>query len=346
MARSTSSAASTVVSSAQVTATATFQNGSGQRVEHAQLEPALGPHRREQGGEVVGEVVDGGPSELVALGEPLAERQRLEDRDAAVGIDADEHHPGVEGVGRPRVDRWEIAAHGRRSGGVERPPRPQSARLPTARQAAAERRVGEAGDQGGPESVGQRPPTLELVGPAEPDVHLDRRGVAHHGAPCRAELVEVALHGLVAGSHRHPLGHPQRVGAEGDELDPVGDARLVEQRQLGGGGPAQLVDGAERCRAQLELSARLDREPAAVGKGGEIVDQRGGPGLGEPVLAPSLAGEPLELDAEPERIGERSEDVLGDVIADVGHREGGARGGHRYSCPKLDSTHSGSRTAG
>ena len=66
----------------------------------------------------------------------------------------------------------------------------------------------------------------------------------------------------------------------------------------------------------------------------------------EPVLAPSLAGEPLELDAETERIGERSEDVLGDVIADVGHREGGARGGHRYACPKLDSTHSGSRTAG
>ena len=39
----------------------------GERVDHAQLEPAARPHRREQRGEVVREVVDGRPPELVAV---------------------------------------------------------------------------------------------------------------------------------------------------------------------------------------------------------------------------------------------------------------------------------------
>ncbi len=201
-------------------------------------------------------------------------------------VDPDQHHPGVEGVGRPGVDRGEVAADGRGPGGVERPPGPQPAGLPAAGQAAAEGGVGEAGDQGRAEVVGQRPPALDLVGPPEPDVHLDGRGVAHHGAPGRPELVEVALHGLVPGSHRDPLGHPQRVGSEGHELDPVVVAGRLEQVELDRSGPAHLVDRAERCGAQLELAAGLDGEPATVGQGHEVVDQRCGLRLGEPVLAP------------------------------------------------------------
>ena len=40
----------------------------------------------------------------------------------------------------------------------------------------------------------------------------------------------------------------------------------VEHGQVGGGGPAHLVDRAERRRAQLELAAGLDGEPAAAGQ--------------------------------------------------------------------------------
>ena len=56
--------------------------------------------------------------------------------------------------------------------------------------------------------------------------------------------------------------------------------------------------------------------------------------LGEPVLAPSLARQPLELDAEADGVGDRSEDVLGDVVADVGRRERVGRGVGMARCAR------------
>ena len=49
----------------------------GERVDHAQLEPAARPHRREQRGEVVGEVVERRPAERVAVGDPPLERRAV-----------------------------------------------------------------------------------------------------------------------------------------------------------------------------------------------------------------------------------------------------------------------------
>ena len=51
--------------------------GLGERVEHPQLEPAARADRREQRGEVVGDVVLGGVPERVAVVDPGPERERL-----------------------------------------------------------------------------------------------------------------------------------------------------------------------------------------------------------------------------------------------------------------------------
>ena len=184
----------------------------GQRVDHAQLEPAPGPDRREQRGDVVARGRRASASR--ARGRRAIhsrERLRCAHGDAAVVVDADHHHRRVEHVARPvrRGRAW------RRGGAPTRCGRDRCAchtasagRAEAGRSTAGvERRVGEARGEHGPEVVGAVPARVDVVGRADVDVHLDRRGVAHHRAArrpraCRstppsrvARLVQHARHG-------------------------------------------------------------------------------------------------------------------------------------------------------
>ncbi len=73
----------------------------GQGVDHAQFEPPAWTYGREEGGDVIGEVVGGGPAERVAVDDPLLERLPGLHRDAVSVVDADHHHRRVEHVARP-----------------------------------------------------------------------------------------------------------------------------------------------------------------------------------------------------------------------------------------------------
>ena len=141
-----------------------------------------GPDRREERGEVVGEVLFGRPAELVAADDPVGERQGLAQRDELVLRRPDEHHGSPQrvvgprrrrgspraptGTARPRsmashtASRVEHQPDGARStnGELANTAREQRSR------ACAQSASGESASRSG----------------AEVDVHLDRRGLAHH----------------------------------------------------------------------------------------------------------------------------------------------------------------------
>jgi hypothetical protein len=120
--------------------------GLGQGVEEAELQPSPGPDRREQRGEVVVEVVEAGPAQLVASGHPAGEGQAV-----ALGLVVlavpHQHQPGPEGVVDPGVGRPGTGPGGVGGGPVDRSgaarvhgePVGQPGRAPAGQSAAAHR---------------------------------------------------------------------------------------------------------------------------------------------------------------------------------------------------------------
>ena len=66
----------------------------GQGVEPAELEPAAGPDRREEGGAVVVEVGHGGAATVDPVVHPLAEGDRRSGRRAGAVVVVEQHHLG------------------------------------------------------------------------------------------------------------------------------------------------------------------------------------------------------------------------------------------------------------
>ena len=78
---------------------------------------------------------------------------------------------------------------------------------------------------------------------------------------------------------------------------PLGRAGLVEHEEVVGGGRARVVDAGEGGRAQLELAAGLDGEPATCWQGLDIGHDALGLLERQPA-AVGVDGEELELDAD------------------------------------------------
>ena len=96
--------------SADATIAGTDRPSGRQRVDHAQLEPAARSDRREERGQVVREVVLGRQTELVAVRDPVGERQRFADRDEVVVRRSDAHHRRPQRVVGPRRIRGSFRA--------------------------------------------------------------------------------------------------------------------------------------------------------------------------------------------------------------------------------------------
>ena len=122
---STVATAARIAASGSFTSTARDRGGDApprarERVDHAELEPAAWPHRREQRAEVVLEVVGGGPAQRVSVLDPIGEREAGRDRDVVGGAATHQHHVGVECVARPRLSAVDTVHGGRRAGGIDR----------------------------------------------------------------------------------------------------------------------------------------------------------------------------------------------------------------------------------
>ena len=170
----------------------------------------------------------------------------------------------------------------------------------------------------------------DVGGGADVQVHLHRRGAAHHRAPGIAVGVEVVLHRVVAGRRERAAAVEAGVEAESDETHAVVAQLRGEQRGVGGERRARGADALEGRRAELDLAAGLEREPAP---GGELGAGRADDRDGDAVLGGVGAHrQPLDLDADPGRRARR-EAAGGDERADVVDRDAGLRRRHAYRCP-------------
>ena len=180
--------------SATVTATATGHHASGSAsIMRSSSQPA-GPDRREQRGDVVGEVVERRPAELVTVDDPLLERLRgdaprrcacrrrapsspARRARSAPSRDARRGRRRDDGPTRCGRDRWRATPRHVWSGTRTGDRRASNGEL--AKQAVST----------GPRSCARCQRVVDLVGSADVDVHLDRRGVAHHRAAGRPRTV-------------------------------------------------------------------------------------------------------------------------------------------------------------
>ena len=158
------------------------------------------------------------------------------------------------------------------------------------------------------------------------DVHLERRGAAHHRGAGRAERVEVGVHRAVARLVDDAGPEPAGVGADADDGEPghaEAGARL-ERVGLGDRERARAVGGGRR--ADLELPAGLEGDAAGVGQ--RAVDVERGPDAGRvgDAAAGGVDHEPLELQPDAGRPG--AEPGVADHGARVRDGQAGSGGRH------------------
>ncbi len=192
-----------------------------------------------------------------------------------------------------------------------------------------ERRVGERAEEERTEVVRASPPVGDVGGFADVEVHLHRRGVAHHGASGGPPGVEVLLHRAVAGRAEHPVARSGRVEAGSHQRDAE---RFDRGTRRGGVGGHRVDRGGEAGRggaAQLELPTRLEGQPA---RAGQRIRERGPERVGRHGPLGVADGDPLELDAHPAGRA-RGEHPGGDVRRHVVAREGAGGRRHGYRCP-------------
>ena len=257
-AASARSAAAGIVEQGAITARRHGPPAPGLRVQVPDLEIARRPDLREQGRQVVGEVVGGGRRAVrdgaAAEPQPAAKAQPAAERPS----DRSSRRISISGASRAhRVQAAGTSSPGRVGGPPVRagssycqtPAGCSSIRWPP----APARGVGEGGDQGRADRVQQVPPLANRS--AVPDrwpstdagdgavrrrlhVDLHRCGRAHHRRPRRAPGVEVPLHGDVP-------------GIVGDPVRPAGPGR---RRGRPGGRHARAARRTQRRRSRATVS--------------------------------------------------------------------------------------------
>src|SRR5262245_21461882 len=98
------------------------------------------------------------------------------------------------------------------------------------------------------------PAHVDVVVGTGVDVHLDRRGVAHHRAAGRPRGVEVLLHRRVPRLVQHTRDLTADVDARTDEVDAGGPERVAHRRGVGAHGVDRGAEGSGGWTAQLELT--------------------------------------------------------------------------------------------
>ena len=193
------------------------------------------------------------PPERMSALDPVDQPRAVEDGQALVGPETDEHHARVEGVGRPRFTRIG-SGDGRRPSAIDARPDVTAVR--------ARSRV-LLTEQVGHEVRGS--PRVGHVA-VDVDVDLDRRGVAHHRATGPARRVEVRLHRAIAGGVEDALWHALAIEACRDHLDAVVVECHAQRGRVRLGRVDRIADTVERSSADLELTTRFDGQAAVTGE--------------------------------------------------------------------------------
>ncbi len=199
--------------------------------------------------------------------------------------------------------------------------------------------VGERGGEDGPHVVGRPPALVDGCSTAEIEVHLERRGAAHHRATRGPDRVEEGLHRVVARAADRSVTPRPGLEPEREERDALLGERVAQATRVVGGGIAGEGERQGR-RAQLDLSSGLEREHAAARQGAGLagggldeLDGDGAAGVG------GVDDEPLELDADQAVVAGTARRA---VEAARGHRaagldpgEDGSAGRHRLPVPEV-----------
>ncbi len=245
----------------------------------------------------------------------------------------------VEQVVRPVVDgrRGRPAARNRCAPGSIVVPHGRSGGPEAGgRSRRVERRVGEARTEHGTEVVRQVPPGVDRRRASGVEVHLDRRGVAHHRAPRGPPRVEVLPPSPGSADRRGHAGASPRVSMAAPTRPRSWWSSSHRTRSVSAriASHASRSDGATGpLNSSWPPGSNVSRLPPGSAAGehrGERFRQRGH-------AATARDHDPLELDADPSRLRGSlagGEHLLVDESSDVGEREGAGRRGHRLAVPE------------
>ena len=273
----------------------------GERVDHPQLEPAAGPHRREERGDVVGEVVGRRPTERrgrrrsTARTSEVRAGRRSGCRRRASSSPVRRARSRLQSGARLLRRSWRPRRRGPCRDRWRATPRRASRGSPTVGRVASNGEFAKHAVSTGPRSCARCQRASTSCGGTDVDVDLDRRGVAHHRAAGRPRGVEVLLHRSRSAAraararrrHRVSMPVPTRsIPARGERCAHV---RVGAHGRDGGAEPRR------RGTAQLQLPAGLERDPAAAR---EVGQQRPASSAGAQDAAVVGDGDPLELDAD------------------------------------------------
>ncbi len=236
------------------------------------------PDRREQGGQVIREVVGGGRGPGRAA-HPVAERKAGRRGPAAGAGVTQQHdlgvehvaHPGLPGIGvlwpaRAAVrGAWFRVRRGPGPAGVEPGPYRLAGGLPPGHLAVLERGIGERRHQDRTQPVQQVPAPPESGGTAllPPGVHahLDRGGAAHHDPAPGAAAVEEFFHGRVTRQVQDAPRGSEGIKAVPGEAEPRGGDGLADGRKVAPGRRYAAAQAGGGRGTQLNLAAGFGSQP-------------------------------------------------------------------------------------